>query len=460
MSEVVRGVVAPSATLNVSRMINEGNLSSLQVRVIALCAAVILLDGFDSLAIGLAGPQIATSLHIPLSSLGVVFGIGQAGLLIGAVVFGMVADRVGRKWLVVLATTIFGALTLATAFAGSYEQLLAFRFLAGLGLGGATPNVVALTSEYAPKRIRSGTVTLVWAALPLGGVAVGFAAATLMPTRGWESVFYIGGILPLIIAVMLAAWLPESMTFLVTRDWKLDKVAEIVKTIDPRVIATANTKFATDEVKLAGAPVKHLFIEKRAIVTLLLWVGFFCSFLVLVFVSSWIPSLLRAAGLSMSQAGAAIALNSIGSAIGSSIVGRLMDRFGRYLVLLLAFFTAAVTTGALGFAASSFGAVAVAIALSGCFAGASQSGVIALAAVTYPVAVRSTALGWAIAVGRLGAVVAPLLGGLFVARAWPVQDILVAIACSSVVGGLAVLLLRSVAARQPDLSITATAATP
>jgi MFS transporter, AAHS family, 4-hydroxybenzoate transporter len=280
-----------------------------------------------------------------------------------------------------------------------------------------------------------------------------------MPTRGWEPVFFIGGILPLIIAVMLAVWLPESMTFLVTRNWKLGKVAEIVKTIDPNVLATASTKFATDETKLAGTPVKHLFIEKRAMVTILLWVGFFCSFLVLVFVSSWIPSLLRAAGLSMSQAGLAIALNSVGSAIGSSIVGRLMDRFGRYLVLLLAFFTAAVTTGALGFATSSFGAVAIAIALSGCFAGASQSGVIALAAVTYPVAVRSTALGWAIAVGRLGAVVAPLLGGLFVAGAWPVQDILVAISCSSVVGGLAVLLLRSLAARQPDLPITATPAT-
>jgi AAHS family 4-hydroxybenzoate transporter-like MFS transporter len=450
MSEApLHGSLTP-ATVNVSRIINSERMSGLQARVIALCGLVILFDGFDAIAIGLAGQQIASSLQFPLSSLGLVFGIGQAGLLVGAIFLGTLADQFGRKWLAVIAVVAFGVWTFATAFASSYEQLLLFRFLAGLGLGGTTPNIVALTSEYAPKRMRAGLVALVWTAYPLGGVLVGFASAVLLPRYGWESIFYIGGVLPLLIAVVLAALLPESMTFLVTRQWRLETVAAIVRRIRPDLPVTRDATFETDDIRLPGPPVQHLFLDGRAAVTILLWVAFFAAFFVLVFIVSWIPSLLRLSGLSMSQAGLAIGLHSIGSVIGSCVVGFLMDRFGRYPILLTAYALAAIATYAVGYAATSFDTVAVVIMLSGCFAAASQTGIIALAAVINPVAIRSTALGWAMASGRLGAVVAPLLGGYFVGWAWPIREIFAVIAAVALAGGVAVFGLRALAAPRED----------
>jgi len=208
-------------------------------------------------------------------------------------------------------------------------------------------------------------------------------------------------------------------------------------------------RFTVDEEKLPGVPVKHLFTGGRKAMTLLLWVTCFTSFLILIFTISWIPALLRANGISMAQVGFAIALNSIGSAIGSSSVGRIMDKLGGYSVLIATFCIAAVTTSALGFAVSSFWQLAVVITLSGCFAGASQAGVIALAAVTYPVAVRSTGVGWAFAAGRLGAVVGPLLGGIMLGWGWHTDRILMVLGGPALIGAAAVVAMMVLGRRNP-----------
>jgi AAHS family 4-hydroxybenzoate transporter-like MFS transporter len=195
---------------------------------------------------------------------------------------------------------------------------------------------------------------------------------------------------------------------------------------------------------------KHLFTEGRAAMTLLLWVPFFTSFMILIFVTSWIPTLLRANGLSVAQAGFAIALNSLGSFIGSASVGRLMDRFGAYAVLIPTFILASIAAGLLGFSLAGLGSAAIAvITLSGLFAGASQAGVIALAAVVYPVAIRSTGVGWAMAIGRLGAVVGPMLGGLLLALQWSADQILLVIAAPELIGALCVFLISRLPAAKP-----------
>jgi AAHS family 4-hydroxybenzoate transporter-like MFS transporter len=177
-----------------------------------------------------------------------------------------------------------------------------------------------------------------------------------------------------------------------------------------------------------------------------LWVPFFTSFMILIFVTSWIPTLLRAGGLSIAQAGLAIALNSLGSFVGSGAVGRLMDRYGAFGVLIPAFLLASIAAGLLGFSTTSFATAAIVISLSGFFAGASQTGVIALAAVVYPVAIRSTGVGWAMAIGRLGAVVGPLLGGVFLNWNWRVDQILLVIAAPELIGALSLFLIRRLAA--------------
>jgi AAHS family 4-hydroxybenzoate transporter-like MFS transporter len=361
--------------------------------------------------------------------------------MVGALLLGPLADRVGRKSMIIGATAAFGAFTLLTAFCTSYDQLFVCRLLAGLGLGGVTPNAVALTSEYAPKNSRSAVVALMWAAFPLGGVCIGLMSAYLIPSFGWQSVLIVGGIVPLIVCAAALAGLPESLAFLAARGLATTRIRAVLRRLAPDVPTTAATRFTADEEKLPGVPVKHLFGGGRAVTTLLLWVTCFVSFLILIFTISWIPALLRANGVSMAQVGFAIALHSIGSAMGSSSVGRIMDRIGAYAMLITTFCIAAVATAALGFTVSSFWQLAVVIALSGCFAGASQAGVIALAAVTYPVAVRSTGVGWAFAAGRLGAVVGPLLGGVMLGWGWHTDVILIVVAVPALIGAAAIALL-------------------
>jgi AAHS family 4-hydroxybenzoate transporter-like MFS transporter len=416
-------------------------MSRLATLVLLQCAIIILLDGTDSIAIGLTAPAIAKSIGVSMASFGPIFAIGQAGVMVGALLLGPLADRVGRKSMIIGATAAFGAFTLLTAFCTSYEQLFLCRLLAGLGLGGVTPNAVALTSEYAPKTSRSAVVALMWAAFPLGGVCIGLMSAYLIPSFGWQSVLIVGGIVPLIVCAVALVGLPESLAFLATRGLATPRIRAVLSRLAPDVPTTGETRFTADEEKLPGVPVKHLFSGGRAVTTLLLWVTCFVSFLILIFTISWIPALLRANGVSMAQVGFAIALHSIGSVIGSSTVGRIMDKVGAYSVLITTFLIAAVATAALGFTVSSFWQLAVVIALSGCFAGASQAGVIALAAVTYPVAVRSTGVGWAFAAGRLGAVVGPLLGGVMLGRGWHTDVILIVVAVPALIGAAAIALL-------------------
>ena len=332
----------------------------------------------------------------------------------------------------------FGVFSLLTVWAGSFDQLFALRLLAGIGLGGAAPNVVALASEYAPKRMRSALVTLLWAAFPFGGVLMG-----LLGGYPWRTIFYLGGMVPLVIAVVLLALLPESPAFLVTRGASPKRVAAIVSRIAPDLPPAALEQFTVTEEKLTGVPMKHLFSSGQGYATAMLWIMFFCDFLILVSVNAWMPALLRANGFSVARAGFAIAWNSIGSTAGAILVGRLMDRFGAYGVLNIAFLAAAMFVAALGFGSTSFSTIAILATFSGFFAGAAQAGVVALAARTYPVAVRSTGIGWAMAVGRLGAVVGPLAGGILLTRNFPASRVFLSFAIPGLCGAAAVLLLRS-----------------
>ena len=429
-----------TTTTSVTEVIDQQPISSLQIRAFALGMLVILFDGADTISISVTAPSIASSLGLKMSGFGPVFSAGQAGLLIGALALGPLADRWGRKTMVVTSTLLFGVFSLLTVWAGSFNQFFALRLLTGIGLGGAAPNIVALASEYAPKRLRSSLVTLLWAAFPLGGVVMGLVGAAELR---WHTIFYLGGGIPLVFALVLLGGLPESPAFLITRASGTSRVAAIIRQIAPQLPAAALSRFSVEDKKLAGVPVKHLFTEGRAMGTILLWFPFFCCFLTLVSVNAWTPSLLRANGFSVTRAGLAIALNSVGSMIGAIIVGRLMDRFGAYSILKAAFLGAFVSVGTLGFWTSSFGLIAGLSTASGFFAGAAQAGVIALAALMYPVAVRSTGVGWAMALGRLGAVVGPLAGGILLGWNFSVSQTFLAFAVPGLIGAAAVMLMQS-----------------
>jgi MFS transporter, AAHS family, 4-hydroxybenzoate transporter len=451
----------PSAgqDVNIAQFIDSRPLTRFQIGIVLCCALVNALDGLDTQSIGVAAPFIAKGLGMQLSHFGLVFSITLFGAVLGAAGFGPLADRVGRKILLVVAALIFGVFTLLTALSDSVPELMGFRFLAGLGLGGATPCFIAMTSEYVPSRLRSTLVTVMWAAFPLGGMIGGFLNSSIIAALGWRAIFYIGGTLPLCLAAVLIWYLPESIKFMLTRRNDPAAVNKIVARFGPPLVAPG-TRFFVHEESLPGLPIRHLFTEGRALGTLLLWVPFFMGFGVLTVAVLWTPTLLHLNGISPSATAFVVAFNGLGAFFGQSTAGRLIERFGIIPVLVPAFVLGAAATVGLGYGADSVALAATFIGLNGLFVGLGTAGAIALSTVIYPTAIRSTGVGMGMAMGRLGQVVGPLIAGALLSDGWTAGRIMVVIGAASLIGALFVALLKSWMTTQAARANTLAAAVP
>jgi MFS transporter, AAHS family, 4-hydroxybenzoate transporter len=358
---------------------------------------------------------------------------------------------------------MFGVLTLLTAHADTYGQLMACRLLAGIGLGGATPCFVALVSEYVPSRMRGSAVAMLWAAFPLGIMLGGFLNSYLVAAFGWESIFHVGGALPIFIAAILALALPESLQFLILHGGDAGKANVIVNRLARPAAGTAgtNVRLVVTSQQAPGVPVKQLFAEGRAASTLLLWVPFFMAFGGLAVVVFFTPALLRSAGVpAAASAGALVnGFHGLGALLGTAVAGRLIDRYGPTLTLGTGLLLGAVCTVLLGFGVGTVTLAATATALVGLFLGIAGAGSIAIAALIYPTAIRATGIGWGIGIGRGGQVVLPLIASWLLTQS-DGQDMLLVIAAILVTSVVAVLLLgRRTGQTQLALAATGPAAT-
>ena len=429
------------APVTVGEVIDARPLSRLQILTVVLCIAVAVLDGFDTQTIGFLAPAIARSLALPLPGFGSVFTAGLFGLMIGAITLGPLADRFGRKRMLVLATLAFGAFAFATAFAHTLPQLLIVRFLTGLGLGGAMPNVVALASEFSPRRLARVCVTILFCGMPAGAVVGGLVSAALLPRYGWHSVFYVGGVLPVAVALAVAIWMPESVRYLTTLPDGRARARKIMSRIAPE-LAQRDIEFVSGEARHSGVPLRHLFMEGRAGRTILLWIPYFMNLLVLYFIISWLPAVMVRTGSSITLGIQAITAFSLGGVIGSLLQGRLMDRFGSIPVLSVEFafyigFVVVLATQLLGVAG-----ILVATGLAGIAVQGAQAGLNALAAEIYPTSMRGTGVGCALAVGRIGSILGPIAGSLMLAFNWNAQQIFLAGAIPGVIAVMAILCSR------------------
>lgn len=403
--------------LNVA--LNTHRLSAFQVLVVVLCTLTLMLDGFDTMAIGFVAPAIVKGWHISRADITPAFALGQIGIMLGAIFFGPLADRIGRRPVVIGCTVLFGAMSILTARADSITVLMICRFLTGWGLGGALPNVLALTNEYVPERIRRVMTTLMWSGFSLGAALAGISVAGLISNFGWQIVFLIGGAIPLLFALAFVLWLPESMRYLAVTKQRPDLLARYAKRIgiaDEFTLAESAPASEEAEPKGKGSLVRQLFTEGRAPMTLLLWVILFANLLALNLLANWLPTLLKDAGLVIEHAALVTSVYQVGGFVGTIALGWALDRFKPFRVLIFNYiiaFLCIVGVGLSGVQMSLLYSMAF-IAGFTVIGGICGSGV--LVADSYPTWIRATGLGWALGIGRVGAIVGPLIGGIAISQ--------------------------------------------
>ncbi len=441
-----------SKTISITEVFDNSKFTTYQFGVCFLCFLVTFLDGFDLTVIGVALPKLAAFLKAKPSSLGIALAAGQFGPLIGAIVLGSLADKWGRKWMLCFSAMIFGVFTVMTAFITSVEQLALYRFLAGLGLGGAVPNALAFGSEYAPSRMRSTLTTCMYAGMSGGATAGSLAAVFLLPYYDWQSLFLVGGIAPIAIGILVAVALPESLEFLARKGKAENRIRTIIGKIAPDLAKDKAVQFIPTGAKLKGIPVKHLFADGRAIITVLLWISLIGALYSLWVLTSWAPTLLHKTGATVRQYSLAFACLHFGAFLATVSIGRFMDKFNPFWVLTIGFTTGFVCLSAFGFfAGGSFLVIAALSVLCGMFINGSNAGLLAVATISYPPAIRGSGIGWAYAVAKVGAMLAPAVGGVMLSMNWSTASICYVNALVGLfVAGFVLILKRRVTASERE----------
>lgn len=391
-------------------VLDSTRLGGFRLGVIVSCALVAMIDGFDTQAIGLVAPDIAADWGVNAATFGVVFGIGLFGGLTGAFLFGLTSDRYGRRPNLLVAVGLFGVVTLLTPLVDSVPQLLAVRFVTGLGLGGALPGIIALTSEYTPARMRATVVGLMFCGFPLGAVLGGLVAARLIPVLGWPAVFYVGGGLPLLLLPVLALRLPESARFLAMAGDHA-RLGRILR----RMGSPVRPEDIRAESAATRSPMASLFTEGRAAGTLLIWLVMFLSLLLAYLLVNWIPIVARQTGVGAASAILGVAALNLGGILGCVALGRLADRSRRpTVVLAVAYALGGLAIAGIGRSGGSGGTLLLACFVAGLLSIGAQLCTVALIAGFYDTALRATGVGSSVGVGRVGGIVGPVLGGLLV----------------------------------------------
>jgi AAHS family 4-hydroxybenzoate transporter-like MFS transporter len=434
-------------TVNVAQVIDGQAIGAFQIRAFALCAAVLFVDGFDVQGITYVAPAISQTWNLPRGALGPTFSAGLFGLMLGALFFAPLADRVGRRTVIISSCVAFGIGTLLTTWAESLTSLLVLRFFTGFGLGSALPNAIGLASEYAPRRRRGLVVMFVASGISLGSIASGMAAAQLISTLGWRWLFAIGGVLPLLLALALIKWLPESIRFAALTPERQPEARRLLHQIRPDLAVDERARIESGGEEGGLARMADLFTGERRHATPLLWVAFFFSLLNVYLVINWLPTSLHASGFTQEEAAMVASMYHLGGVAGTYTLGLLMDRIGPHFVLMFAFLLAAagffLFATATGLDHSSTTAV---LMLTGFGVVGGQIGITALASMIYPVVMRATGLGWALAVGRVGSIIGPTVGGLLLAGHPDPRAVYLVCIVPALVGLLCVALLKWYAA--------------
>lgn len=436
---------AGSGVIDIATLIDTRPMSAFQMWVMVLIGCTVVMDGFDIQALGFVAPAIVQAWQISPASLGPVFGAGLFGMLAGSIVLGAMSDRIGRRPVLIGATVFYGLCMLSTTLVQTIPQFLAIRFLTGFGIGGVMGNAIALVSEYSPQKRRASLMTWVSCGFTAGAIASGVLSAALVPTAGWKSIFFVGGVMPLIVAVAMLKILPESLQLLVIRRSDPHRIAQWLGRIAPDVQVNASTSFTVHGRQASEkASVGELFKSGRGTMTLLLWGINFANLLDLFFLSNWLPMLSLRIGDGSATAVLIGTSLQVGGTVGALLMGPLMDRFGFYRVLTLGFLVATVAVAAVGLPDLSLGLRYAVVLISGVCIVGGQPAVNALTATLYPTSLRATGVGWSLGVGRAGSIVGPVVAGQLIELHWSNTALFIAAAVPALAACLMLAMLASV----------------
>ena len=439
--------------IDVHKLADEARFNPFHGRVLLWCALIIVFDGYDLAVAGIALPSIMKEMAVDPTRAGFMVSSALFGMMFGAIGLGTIADRIGRRWAIAICIALFSVFTAAAGLTKDPLSFAVVRFLAGVGIGGVMPNVVAQMTEYAPKKMRATLVTLMFSGYAVGGIVAALLGKGLIETYGWQSVFFAAG-LPVLLIPFVLKLMPESMPFLLAKG-RHEELRQIASKLEPSYRPAATDRFAMPaEDKADGAPIKHLFSDGRGFSTVMFWIAFFTCLFMVYALSSWLTKLMAGAGYSLGSALTFVLVLNVGAIVGAVGGGWLADRFHIKLVLAAMYALAAISITLLGFKMPTE-LLFIVVGLAGASTIGTQIVANAYTGQFYPMAIRSTGLGWALGIGRSGAILAPIVIGVLVSMSLPLQQNFFAIAIPAVIGMVAVLMInhsRSASAHHQDVS--------
>ena len=438
-------LVTSDDPVRLSAIIDERPLNRFHLLVLMLCGFVMFLDGFDTQAISFAAPVLAREWGLTPAQLGPLLSSAIFGLMVGYLLLSPLATRFGHRRVIILTTAVFGALTLLCSVAPGPTELLVLRFITGMGLGAAIPSVVALTSEFAPRRRRSSFVMFIYCWLALGFVAAGVVSGFVIPLFGWRAMFVVGGTLPLVLAIALLRFLPESPRHLLAQSGDQRRLRAILRRLDPTLSPTLVVAPDPDDgsqTQKAIGLVVELLRRRWIASTLLLWVAFIANLAAFYSIQSWLPSIVGSLGQPQPVIIGATILTTIGGIIAATVIGPSMDRISPFRTLGVVYLLGAVFVAVLGMVlGGSTWILLVAAFLSGTCVTGGQMSIVAVASLIYPPRLRSTGVGWALGIGRVGGIIGPILVGVALGAGVAPSAVFLVIGVVLILAGVSVLLL-------------------
>ena len=426
--------------IDVNDVIDNATFNKFHWKVLFWCTLIIVFDGYDLVIYGVVLPILMDQWDLNPYVAGLLGSSALFGMMFGAMGFGMLSDRLGRKKVIITCVVLFSVTTVINGFATTPWQFGILRFIAGLGIGGVMPNVVSLMSEYSPKKSRSTLVALMFSGYAVGGMMSAGLGIWIVPNYGWEIMFYLA-VVPMLMLPFMLKFLPESVAFLMAQK-REGEARDILTQVAPLKHINEQDVLTVPPTTDSKAPVLELFRDGRAMSTMMFWVAFFCCLLMVYALGSWLPKLMSNAGYALSSSLMFLMVLNVGAIIGAVGGGWLADRLSLRSVLVSFFILGSGSLVLLGYE-SPMWFLYILVGIAGATTIGSQILLYAYVAQYYPTSIRSTGLGWASGIGRNGASVGPLLGGALLAMALPHQMNFLALAVPGAIATVAIALVGS-----------------